>query len=102
MSRVPTILSLLVALLAFNGTVIAQTTGNIRGTVTDETGGVLPGATATITSDALIGGSRTVATNDVGVFRFPSIPVGTYVVEVTMDGFRTASAPTAWKVSLFN
>ena len=87
MSRVPTILSLLITLLALNGIALAQTAGNIRGVVTDETGGVLPRATVTITSDALIGGPRTVVTNDSGVFRFPSIAVGTYVVEITMDGF---------------
>ncbi len=89
MSRVRTVLVLLVALFALNGIALAQTTGNIRGVVTDETGGVLPGATVTITSEALIGGPRIVVTNEIGVFRFPSIAVGTYVVEVTMDGFST-------------
>jgi hypothetical protein len=76
-------------LLALSGTTFAQTTGNIRGEVTDETGGVLPGAAVTITSEALIGGPRTVFTNEIGVFRFPSIAVGTYVVEITMDGFNS-------------
>jgi hypothetical protein len=67
----------------------AQTTGNIRGTISDESGGVLPGATVTILSDALMGGSRTVTTNVMGVYRFPSLSVGTYVVEVSMNGFET-------------
>jgi len=89
MSLVRPTFVLLLASLALSGIALAQTTGNIRGEVTDETGGVLPGATATITSEALIGGSRTVVTNDIGVYRFPSIPIGTYVVEITMDGFNS-------------
>ncbi len=66
-----------------------STTGSIRGTVTDDTGAVLPGASVTISSDALIGGSRTTVTNNVGVYRFPSLSPGTYAVEVAMDGFET-------------
>lgn len=59
----------------------------MRGTVTDESGAVLPGATVTIQSSALIGGSRTAVTNEVGVFRFPSLPVGTYSVQIELPGF---------------
>jgi hypothetical protein len=77
-------------LLALSFTAAAQrTTGTIRGTVTDDTGAVLPGATVTISSEALIGGTRTEVTNEVGVFRFPSMSVGTYTVEIAMDGFDT-------------
>jgi hypothetical protein len=67
----------------------AQTTGNIRGTVFDESGGVLPGATVTVLSDALMGGTRTVTTNEMGVYRFPSLSVGRYAVEVSLSGFET-------------
>jgi hypothetical protein len=67
----------------------AQTTGNMRGTVTDTSGAVLPGATVTIRSDALIGGTRSTVTNEVGAFRFPSLPVGTYTVEIELPGFVT-------------
>jgi hypothetical protein len=66
---------------------IAQTTGSLRGVVTDSTGGVLPGATVTITSAALIGSTRTAVTNELGVYRFPSLPVGRYRIEVSMPGF---------------
>ncbi len=65
----------------------AQDNGLIRGTVTDETGGVLPGVTVSVTSDAIIGGSRTGVTNDSGVFRFPQLAPGEYVVELTLGGF---------------
>ena len=64
-------------------------TGNIRGTVTDETGAVLPGATVTIRSEAIIGGSREQVTNELGVYRFVSIPIGTYDVEAALPSFET-------------
>ncbi len=76
-----------VSVLAAAMPVIAQTTGSLRGVVTDSTGGVLPGATVTITSAALIGGTRTAVTNELGVYRFPSLPVGRYRIEVSMQGF---------------
>ncbi len=64
-------------------------TGNIRGTVSDETGAVLPGATVVIHSDALIGGTREQVTNELGVYRFISIPIGTYDVEAALPSFET-------------
>lgn len=78
-----------VAACLFASAAMAQTTGDIRGTVTDDTGAVLPGATVTIFSDAIIGGSSTDVTNSVGVYRFPSLRVGNYAVEIAMDGFET-------------
>ena len=66
---------------------MAQTTGSIRGVVTDATEAVVPGATVTISSPALIGGTREAVTNELGVYRFPSVPSGTYTVEVAMPGF---------------
>jgi hypothetical protein len=89
MSRRKLAVVMLCFLLTAGATAIAQTTGNIRGTVTDETGAVLPGAAVTIYSDAIIGGSRATVTNEIGVYRFPSQAVGTYAVEVTVEGFET-------------
>jgi hypothetical protein len=79
-------------LLGINVAVFAQTTGNIRGELKDPDGGPIPGATVTISSDALIGGSRISYSNEAGVFRFPSVPLGTYTVEVTMEGFGSVRA----------
>ena len=75
--------------VAISGTALAQTTGDIRGTVSDTTGAVLPGVTVTIASDVLLGGTRTMATNELGVFRFISLPIGTYSVEASLSGFET-------------
>jgi hypothetical protein len=79
-------------LLGISVAVSAQTTGNIRGEIKDPDGGPIPGATITITSDALIGGSRISYSNEAGVFRFPAVPLGTYTVEVTMEGFGSVRA----------
>ena len=82
------ILSFLAVGGLFAHTALAQT-GNIRGTVTDETGAVLPGVTVVIKSDALIGGTREQVTNELGVYRFISIPIGTYDVEAALPSFET-------------
>ncbi len=70
----------------------AQTTGSIEGLVNDSEGKPIPGVTVTISSGALVGGPRTAYTNEQGVFRFPSVPVGTYSVEAAGAGFEKVSA----------
>ncbi len=103
---------LLCCLLVFSMIAWAQTTGSIRGEVTDSEGKPLPGAVVTISSDALIGGTRTTYSNELGVFRFPSLPVGAYSVEIAMEGFElvqvqkvavgleaTANVPVSMKLS---
>ncbi len=77
----------------------AQNTGGIRGVVTDTSDAVVPGATVIITSEALIGTTREATTNELGVYRFPSVPIGAYVVDVTMPGFQPAKI-TGVSVSL--
>lgn len=64
------------------------TTGSMRGAVNDDEGKPIPGATVVISSPALLGGSRTTTTNELGVFRFQSLPVGEYSVDVTLEGFQ--------------
>jgi outer membrane receptor protein involved in Fe transport len=81
-----TLLALLI--LTLTPQVWAQYTGgDIKGTVTDEEGKPLPGVNVTITSPALIGGSRTTQSNAEGVFRFATVPVGRYTVELELTGF---------------
>jgi hypothetical protein len=64
----------------------AQTTGSVNGTVTDNTGAVLPGVTVTATSPAMMG-VQTAVTNESGVYRFPSLPPGTYRLSYELAGF---------------
>lgn len=55
-----------------------QTTGSLWGYVTTNDGVRVSGATVTLVSDALIGGEMTTESNESGVYRFPSLPVGDY------------------------
>ncbi len=66
-----------------------QTTGVLRGVVTDESGAVLPGVTVTLRGTAVPGAPTTV-TNEAGVYRFPSLPPGSYGITVELAGFSTS------------
>jgi hypothetical protein len=61
--------------------------GAIEGTVTDSTGGVLPGVTVTVTNTDT-GTERVVVTNEIGLFRAPLLPLGTYRVTAELQGFK--------------
>jgi hypothetical protein len=65
------------------------TTASIRGTVTDSTGAVVPGATVTVKGEQT-GFTRETATNAAGFYSLSELPVGTYSVEVTLNGFKSA------------
>ena len=74
----------------------AQTagTGALSGTVTDASGSVIAGAQVRVTSENS-GEVRTVTTGAPGSFTVPLLLPGTYRVDVTKDGFRTATVPHA-------
>jgi len=59
----------------------------ISGVVVDSAGGVVPGATALVTNTA--GAKFEAVTNHEGIFNVPAITAGTYVVEVSLGGFKT-------------
>ena len=89
-TRVQRTLWLVVAIgcLLWPGAVVAQgLTGTLIGTVRDADGGVLQGATVRVSSPALIGGPRTVTTNDKGQLRFPSLPPGSYALDIELTQF---------------
>jgi len=66
--------------------------GSLVGNVTDPANAAVAIATVRITQ-AETNGSREAKTNDTGVHSFPSIPPGTYTVEVTVSGFQKAAQP---------
>jgi Carboxypeptidase regulatory-like domain len=68
------------------------TTGTIAGLVKDAQGAVVPGATVTLVN-AVRGSTTDTQTNGDGNFVFPNVTAGTYVVRVTMDGFKTLERP---------
>src|SRR5580765_2901423 len=63
-------------------------TGSILVKSGDEQGGVVPGATATISSPVLVAGTQTGVTDAGGIYRFVSLPPGTYTVKVELTGFQ--------------
>jgi hypothetical protein len=70
----------------------AQVTGTITGSVKDAQGGVVPGATITLVSATRATRTDTV-TNAEGDYVFPNVTAGTYIVRVSMDGFKTVERP---------
>jgi len=64
-------------------------TGSVVGTVTDEEGNILPGVGISVKSPALILPEMTAVTNEQGIYRFPSLPPGTYSITYAMDGMNT-------------
>jgi len=82
------ILALVGAGAAVSGIAVAPaaaqdyTSGSVGGTVTDEAGNSVAGATVTLTSNDQ-GFTRTTTTSSGGTFRFSSLPVGSYTLNVT-------------------
>jgi hypothetical protein len=80
--------------LAFFGAVApasAQTitTGTLTGVVEDQQGGALPGATVTATQEAT-GTTYTAVTQNDGRYLILNVKIGTYVLKVSMSGFKEA------------
>ena len=78
-------------LILLSTTGYAQSGGStVRGTVTDANNNVVRGATVTLT-DPERNFTRTQTTSDDGVYVFTAVPPGTYRLEITAPGFKTAS-----------
>src|SRR5687767_2306688 len=61
-------------------------TGALIGSVHDDQGAILPGAIVRVKSSALIGAISQLTTNEKGQLRFPSLPPGTYVLDIEFRG----------------
>ena len=61
--------------------------GQIAGVVRDGQGAVMPGVTVEATSPALIEKVRSATTDAAGQYRITNLPVGTYSVSFTLEGF---------------
>ena len=68
-----------------------EVTGSIVGTITDPSNAPIRGASVTAT-DKERGTVWTATTNDTGAYTLLRLPVGTYVVKVTAQGFQTSQA----------
>src|SRR5437763_11625669 len=80
------ILAIVAFLVLAAGTAFAQE-GQIAGTVRDSSDAVIPGVIVEVTSPALIGRVRSTTTDGNGQYRITNLPVGTYTVTFTLEGF---------------
>ena len=70
-----------------------QTLGGITGTVTDSSGGVVQDTTVTIVGDQTQL-TRTQKANESGTYTFVNLPIGTYTLTFSHEGFQTENVPS--------
>ena len=70
-----------------------QTLGGVTGAVVDKSGGALTDATVTVVNEQTTF-SRTQKTNAAGAYEFVNLPIGTYNVTFTREGFQTQTVPS--------
>ena len=77
-----------IAALTFAPIIAAQSTGGrIRGTVSDPSGGAVAGAKVTLINEAT-NVSRDVDTGGNGEYLLIEVPIGSYEIDVTQEGFK--------------
>jgi hypothetical protein len=69
-----------------------QTLGGITGQVTDSSGSVIPNADVMIVGEQT-GLTRSVKTNSSGEYQFVNLPIGTYTLTYSAEGFEVQSTP---------
>src|SRR6266581_1366235 len=91
--RVMKNLQLSVIVVAFvlalgNVAALAQSTAQINGVIRDQTGAVLPGVEVVATQTAT-GAKRTALTDETGSYVLTNLPLGPYMLEAMLSGFKT-------------
>lgn len=86
------LMALVGVLLATTAGAFAQTSqvGQIGGQVVDTTGAVMPGVSITLISEQR-GFTRDAVTDEQGRYLFPVVPLGTYSIRVSLQGFETTT-----------
>lgn len=85
-----TVLIVVIGLFGSSPT-IAQSTATVQGTITDAKGAVLPNASVTV-KNSNTSFERTTQTDSAGNYQVSALPVGTYSIEVKVEGFKTQVA----------
>jgi Carboxypeptidase regulatory-like domain len=82
--------ALLCAILGSTTSLLAQAvqTSTLTGTVKDSTGAVLPGVTVSVSSPQQVGGVQTSVTDSQGIYRFPALHPGVYLMETNLARFK--------------
>src|SRR5690348_16365582 len=78
--------------LHLSGLQAQQTLGGITGEFTDPSGGVIPNVTVSLL-DENTASTRTVKTNASGIYIFVNLPISSYTLIYTPDGFDTQKTP---------
>lgn len=78
---------LVAAMLVGEAIAAAQALGSITGLVTDSTGALIPGADVEAIHTQTGVSSKT-QTNSAGVYRFASLPIGSYDIRMSVAGFK--------------
>jgi hypothetical protein len=81
-----------VAALCTSSLLAQQTLGGISGEVTDSSGSVIPNADVMIVGEQT-GLTRTVKSNGTGEYLFVNLPIGTYTLTYSAEGFEVQSTP---------
>jgi len=74
-------------------------TGQVNGAVYDQTGAIIPGADVTLTNTDS-GASRKVTAGADGIFSFPSLQAGNYLLRCEAKGFRSLVQPVTVQTGL--
>src|SRR3984893_17521284 len=92
------VVSLALAFTGAQGVPAQEVTATVTGTLTDSSGAAVVGAIVNGKSTER-GGVYSATTNDLGLYRVPQLPVGTYEVKVEKAGFSSVAYP-AFTLSL--
>src|SRR6202167_2072586 len=93
LSIFPLALCVCAALVLAPGAPGQQTLGGITGTVSDTSGGVLADTSVTLVGDQTTL-TRTQKTNSSGSYEFVNLPIGTYTLTFSHNGFETQKIPS--------
>ncbi len=90
-TRLPIVLCVLMCVVLVSTASGQTTAASLTGTIRDASGSVVPGATVTILNVATDAVTWEGVTDQSGNYFAPSLPVGTYNVNVSLQGFKTVS-----------
>ncbi len=83
-------LVVLTVLVCASSCLAQQTLGSLNGTVVDPSGAAISGATVSATNSA-INVTQTTTTQNTGFFQIFNLPIGTYVLKISLRGFETTA-----------
>jgi hypothetical protein len=86
-------LAFLMSFTSPHSTLAQGTLGGIRGAVTDQSGALVPDTVVTVTEDETRL-TRSRKSNAEGEYEIPNLPIGTYSLSFTHDGFLTDTIPS--------